>query len=127
MANQRTPNDSSRSGRSDDRFGPSNPAHEDQIDPALQEGPVSSNKVWLLAIAVAVIVGAVFYGLNNTSVHEAQTEPPAQTAQSQTTAQPPATAPKANNAPGTTTGSATAHSTPPQSSPQGSEVDRAKK
>ena len=121
MANERIPNDPRRSGRSDDRFGPSNPAHEDQIDPALQEGPVASSKVWLIAIAVAVILGAVFYGLNNTSVHEAQTEPPAQTAQSQTTA------PKANSAPGTTTGSATAHSTPPQSSPQGSEVDRAKK
>jgi hypothetical protein len=58
--------------------------------------------------------------LNNTSVKDAQTSPPPQTAQTQN-ANPPAAppgmrdvTPKANNSPGTTTGSATNRPTPPQ-------------
>ena len=120
MSNERIPNDPYRSGLSDDNFGrPQRFDNELQVDPELQEGPASSSKFAIFAIAIAVILGAVFYGLNSTSVHEAQTPPPAQTAQTQPNANP---AP--NTQPGTTTGSATTRPTPPQAAPQGNEVDR---
>jgi hypothetical protein len=121
MSNERIPNDPYRSGLSDDAFGrPQRFENELQVDPELQEGPPSSSKVALFAIGIAIILGAVFYGLNNTSVHEAQTPPPAQTTQ----AQPNATSPPPNTQPGTTTGSATSRPTPPQAAPQGNEVDK---
>ena len=105
---------------SDDNVGrPQRFENELQVDPELQEGPASSSKFAIFAIAIAVILGAVFYGLNNTSVHEAQTPPPAQTAQTQ-----PKANPAPNTQPGTTTGSATNRPTPPQAAPQGNEVDR---
>jgi hypothetical protein len=83
MANERIPNDPYRSGLSDDDFG--RQAHLDdelRFDP---EAPaqISGARVALFAVAIALVLGAVFYGLNNTSVHQAQTPPPAQTAQSQ--------------------------------------------
>jgi hypothetical protein len=66
-------------------------------------------------------------------VKEAQTTPPTQTAQTQNNGQPAASpgmrdvTPKANNTqPGMTTGAATNRPTPPQSSPQGNEVDKNK-
>jgi hypothetical protein len=126
MPNERIPNEPYRSGLSDDNFGrPQRFENDMQVDPQLQEGPASSSKFILFAIGIAVILGAVFYGLNNTSVHEAQTPPPAQTAQTQSN--PPAAPPKANTQPGVTTGSAaTNHPTPPQNAPQGTEVDRSK-
>jgi hypothetical protein len=96
--------------------------NEIQPDPELAEGPASSGKVALFAIAIAVVLGAVFYGLNNSSVHQAQTTPPAQTAQTQP-ANPPAAppgmrdvTPRANGEPGMTTGAAPARpATPPAS------------
>ena len=57
--------------------------NELQPDPELQEGPASGTKVAMFAVAVAVVLGALFYGLNNTSVHEAGTTPSTQTAQQQ--------------------------------------------
>jgi hypothetical protein len=88
---------------------------EIQPDPELAEGPASGGKVAMFALAIAVVLGAVFYGLNNTSVHQAGTTPPAQTAQTQP-ASPPAAppgmrdvTPRTNNSqPGTTTGAAPA-------------------
>jgi hypothetical protein len=141
MANERIPNDPydpDRSGLSDDNFRRSQRFNEDlQVDPELQEGPASTSKIALFAVGLALILGAVFYGLNNTSVKEAQTAPPAQTAQTQNSAPqgaPPGmrdVTPGANNSanngqPGMTTGSATSRPTPPQSAPQGSDVDRNK-
>jgi len=83
-----------------------------QADPELAEGPASGAKIAMFAVAIAVVLGALFYGLNNTSVHQAGTTPPAQTAQTQP-ANPPASGmrdvtPKPNTAPGTTTGAAPA-------------------
>lgn len=133
MANQNTPNDPydpHRSGLSDDNLGArSRFDNELQIDPELQEGPASSGKIALFAIGIALVLGAVFYGLNNTSVHEAQTAPPKSVAQSQPAAPqaPPGmrdVTPKPNTEPGTTTGMAPSNPTPPQSSPQGAELDR---
>src|ERR1700743_3501503 len=92
MANQNIPNDPYdpyRSGLSDDSFGArSRFDNELQVDPELQEGPASSGKIALFALGIALVLGAVFYGLNNTSVHEAQTAPPTQTAQGNPAAPP---------------------------------------
>jgi len=136
MANERIPNDPYdpyRSGMSDDGFGRRQRFDDElQVDPELQEGPASASKVALFAVGLALVLGAVFYGLNNTSVKEAQTAPPAQTAQTQNATPqnaPPGmrdVTPKANTEPGTTTGSATNRPTTPQNAPQGTEVDRAK-
>jgi hypothetical protein len=96
MTNERIPNDPydpPRSGLTDDNFGrPQRFDNELQVDPELQEGPASSSKIALFAVGLALILGAVFYGLNNTSIKEAQTPPPAQTAQTQN-ANPPAAPP----------------------------------
>src|SRR5215471_21552497 len=85
--------------------------NEIQPDPMLDEGGPSGTKVAMFAIAIAVVLGALFYGLNNTSVHEAQTSPPSQTAQSQPQSPqaPPGmrdVTPQRNTSPGTTTGQA---------------------
>ncbi|UFX42452.1 hypothetical protein HAP47_0024745 [Bradyrhizobium sp. 41S5] len=94
--------------------------NELQPDPELQEGPASGTKVAMFAVAVAVVLGALFYGLNNTSVNQAGTTPPTQTAQqtpANPTAPPPGmrdVTPKPNSQPGVTTGAAPANpSTPP--------------
>src|SRR5258707_14632300 len=57
--------------------------NELQPDPELGEGPASGGKVAMFAIAIAVVLGALFYGLNNTTVNQAGTTPPSQTAQSE--------------------------------------------
>ena len=134
MANQRIPNDPYdpyRSGLSDDNFRrPQRFDSDMQIDPELREGPASSSRVALFAVAIAVVLGAVFYGLNNTSVKEAQTPPPAQTAQQSPQASPQAptgmrdVTPGRNNQAGTTTGAAPSRPTAPQAAPKGTEVDR---
>ena len=35
----------------------------------------------MFAVAIAVVLGALFYGLNNSTVNQAGTTPPSQTAQ----------------------------------------------
>ena len=87
--------------------------NEIQPDPMLEESGPSGTKVAMFAVAIAVVMGALFYGLNNTSVNQAGTEPSARTAQTQPAnpAAPPGmrdVTPKANNEPGTTTGAAPA-------------------
>jgi hypothetical protein len=134
MTNERIPNDPYRSGRSDGYYGrPQRFDNDMQIDPELQEGPASSSRIALFAVGIAIVLGAVFYGLNNTSVKEAQTTPPAQTAQQ--SPQAPAgmrdVTPGPNNRPGMTnsqpgmtTGAAPSRPTPPQAAPKGTEIDR---
>jgi hypothetical protein len=105
--------------------------NEIQADPELAEGPASGTKVAMFAIAIAVVMGALFYGLNNTTVNQAGTTPTNQTAQTQPAnpAAPPGmrdVTPKSNSQPGTTTGAATNRPTPPSPNPTGTEVDRAK-
>jgi len=41
--------------------------NEIQADPELAEGPASGAKIAMFAVAIAVVMGALFYGLNNTS------------------------------------------------------------
>jgi hypothetical protein len=98
--------------------------NEIRPDPELGEGPASGSKVAMFAIAIAVVMGVVFYGLNNTSINQASTTPPAQTAQTQP-ANPPAAppgmrdvTPRSNDQPGMTTGAAPARpATPPADAP----------
>jgi cell division septation protein DedD len=120
MAYERNPNDPYRANdphRANDPYR-ANPADDDirqaarldselQPDPELAEGPAGGPRVAMYAIAIAVVLGAVFYGLNNSSINKAGTSSTAQNS-SQTSA--PA-APRANTNPGTTTGAA------PQTSP----------
>jgi hypothetical protein len=90
-----------------------------QPDPMLEEGGPSGAKVAMFAVAIAIVLGALFYGLNNTSVNQATTDQGARTAQTQP-ANPAAPSgmrdvtPKANNQPGTTTGAAPARPATPQ-------------
>lgn len=109
------PNDPYRANLSDDEIRRqarmNSLDNEIQADPQLAEGPASGTKIAMFAIAIAVVMGALFYGLNNTSVNEAGTTPPSQTAQTRPAdpAAPPGmrdVTPKSNNQPGTTTGAA---------------------
>jgi hypothetical protein len=89
-----------------------------QADPELAEGRASGTKVAMFAVAIAVVMGALFYGLNNTSVNQAGTTPPSQTAQTNPAnpAAPPGmrdVTPRANTDSGTTTGAAPSRPTPP--------------
>jgi hypothetical protein len=137
MANPRNPNDPYRSPddayRSADEPYRSNLADDDirrqarldselQPDPELAEGPASGGKVAMFAIAIALVLGAVFYGLNNSSIHQAGTSSTAQnTQQTSPPAAPPGmrdVTPRSNTEPGTTTGAAPARpATPPAPAP----------
>src|SRR5712671_563003 len=84
--------------------------NELQPDPELAEGPASGAKVAMFAIAIAVVLGAVFYGLNNTTINQAGTSSTAQN-----TSQ---TLPRANTGAGMTTGAAPARpQAPPSAAP----------
>jgi uncharacterized protein HemX len=109
-----------RAGSADDEYRQAARLdNELQPDPELSEGPATGGKVAMFAVAVALVLGAVFYGLNNTSINHAGTSSTAQN-----TAQPAAPAapagmrdvtPRPNTSPGTTTGSAP--SNPPANNP----------
>ncbi len=124
MANERNPNEPYRSA--DDPYrsnltdeGMRRQARLDtelQPDPELAEGPARGGKVAMYAIAIALVLGAVFYGLNNTSINQAGTSP---TAQNTSQSSPPAApsgmrdvTPRANTEPGMTTGAAPARPAP---------------
>jgi hypothetical protein len=114
MADDRFPNDPYRPNLADDEY--LRAAHRDvdlQADPELGEGPASSGKVALFAVAIALVLGAVFYGLNNSSTgNQASTTPTTQTAQQTAPANPAAppgmrdVTPRNNAQPGMTTGAA---------------------
>ena len=129
MANEHIPNDPYRAGDPDAPYRTkprSDPAddhaarldNELQIDPELAEGPAAGSRIALYAVAIAVVLGAVFYGLNNSSIKEASTTPtaaPATTAQNAAPTSPPGlrdVTPRANSQPGTTTGAASSTPNP---------------
>lgn len=122
MANERFPDDPYRSNLGDDDFRrQARLDNELQPDPELAEGPASGAKVAMFAVAIAVVLGAIFYGLNNTTINRAGTSSTAQNS-SQTS---PAAAPRSNTGPGMTTGAAPARPQAPSSSaPTGQEIDR---
>ena len=119
MAYERNPDDPYRPNLADNEMNRQALLdNELQPDPELAEGPASGAKVAMFAVAIALVLGAVFYGLNNSSINQAGT---ASTAQNTTQSSPPAAppgmrdvTPRANTEPGTTTGAAPARpQTPP--------------
>jgi hypothetical protein len=130
MALERNPDDPYRSNLSDDEYRRAARLDSElQPDPELAEGPASGAKVAMFAVAIAVVLGAIFYGLNNTTINQAGTS---STAQNSSQTSPPATppgmrdvTPRTNTDPGTTTGAAPARpQVPPASAPTGEEIDR---
>ena len=122
MAYQPNPNDPYRAGLSDEEIRHqarlNSLDNELQADPSLTDGSPSGAKVAMFAVAIAVVLGALFYGLNNTTVNQAGTSPEGRTAQTQPAnpTAPPGmrdVTPRGNNQPGTTTGAATNRPTPP--------------
>ena len=123
MAYQPNPNDPYRAGLSDEEIRhqarlnsldnelQADPDARRRLPPAAPRSPCSpSPSRWCWA--------PLFYGLNNTTVNQAGTTPPSQTAQT-TPANPAAppgmrdVTPRANTETGTTTGAATNRPTPP--------------
>jgi hypothetical protein len=125
MAHQPNPNDPFHSPLTDDDIRrQARLDNELQADPELAEGPASSGRIAMLAVAIAVILGVVFYGLNNTPIHQAATSTAQNTAQTPPPGAPPGmrdvTPPRANTEPGTTAGAAPANpraSTDPKAAP----------
>jgi hypothetical protein len=126
MAYQPNPNDPYRAGLSDEEIRHqarlNSLDNELQADPGPAESSPSGAKFAMFAVAIAVVLGALFYGLNNTTVNQAGTSPTSQTAQTQPAnpAAPPGmrdVTPRTNSQPGTTTGAATNRpaTTPPAS------------
>ena len=146
MANERIPEDPYRpTYAGDDMRKPLLLDNELQPDPELAEGPASSSRIAIFAVGIAVVLGAVFYGLNNTSINQAGTSSTAQNAApaapvnppqntAQNSAQPsPAAAPpgmrdvtpRANTEPGVTTGAAPVRpAQPPSAAPNGQDASR---
>src|SRR6202022_4731893 len=123
MAYERNPDDPYRSNLADDETRPAARLdNELQPDPELAGGPASGAKVAMFAVAIAVVLGAVFYGLNNSSINQAGTS---STAQNTTQTSPPAAppgmrdvTPHTNTDQGMTTGAAPARpQTPPATAP----------
>jgi hypothetical protein len=102
----------------DDLRSPARIDNDLQADPELARGPASSTRIALFAVGIAVVLGAVFYGLNNSSTNQQNAATaPTPTAQNSAATSPPAAPPgmrdvtprSPNSAPGTTTGSAPAN------------------
>jgi hypothetical protein len=139
MAYERNPNDPYRSP--DDPYRPNltddigrqtRLENELQPDPELAEGPAGGGKIALFAIAIALVLGAAFYGLNNSSVNHPATS---STAQNTTPSSPPSlpaappgmrdVTPRSNSDQGMTTGAAPARpQTPPTAAPSGQDMSR---
>jgi hypothetical protein len=117
MAYQRNPNDPYRfpddpyrGNAADDEYRrAARLDNELQMDPELAEGPASSGRVAMFAVAIAVVLGAVFYGLNHSTINQAGTSSTAQNTQTSPPPTPPGmrdVTPRPNTAPGQTTGAA---------------------
>ncbi|MDB5631152.1 MAG: hypothetical protein JWR49_7 [Tardiphaga sp.] len=153
MANIPNPNDPYRPFPADeDVRAPLRLDNELQPDPELAEGRAGNGRIAMLALGIAVLLGVVFFGLNNGTMNPADaTKTATQTAPvTQGTAQKapaptnniadsdssrPAVPPgvrdvtpynNSNNQPGTTTGAAPARPQQPQAAPTGTEADRSK-
>jgi hypothetical protein len=119
----RSPEDSYLSNLSDDDIRRSARFDNDQMDSEFAEGPAGGAKVAMFAIAVAVVLGAAFYSLNNTSIHQAATSSTAQnTTETSVPAAPPGmrdvTPRRTNTDQGVTTGAAAVRpQTPPATAP----------
>jgi hypothetical protein len=129
MANERLPDDLTRPPLAGDDLRAPVRLHQLQPDPERAEGRASGGRIAIYAVAIAVVIGAVFYGLNDSSVEQAGTTPVAATAQNDTQQPPPAppgmrdVTPHANTQPGVTTGAAP--NRPPSPSPNPSDANQA--
>ena len=137
MAYERDPQDPFRPARRDEPMTDA-PLRDDELqpDPELSEGPASPARIALYAVVAAVILGAVFYGLNSGGP-TGTTPVTSPTTQSTSTSTPksgaanpnladqsrPPVAPgvrdvtPSNNQPGVTTGAAPSQPPPPSPSP----------
>jgi hypothetical protein len=135
MAYPRNPNDPYRSAddpyrSTDDEFRrQARLDNELQVDPELAEGPASGGRIAMFAVAIALVLGAVFYGLNNSSINQAGTSTAQNSVQTSPPVAPPGmrdVTPRPNTEPGTTTGAAPAQpAQPPAMAPTGPDVNRA--
>lgn len=115
MAYQPDPNETPRAPVSDEAIRRQSRLNaldqEMQADSEIGESSASGSKVAMFAVAIALVMGALFYGLNSSSVNQAGTTPSGQTAQT-TPANPAAppgmrdVTPRANTESGMTTGAA---------------------
>lgn len=135
MAYQRNPNDPYQPNQTDDEIR-NTASLDSELQPELAEGPASGRRIALFAVAIAVILGAVFYGLNNTSINSTGTSTAQTTPANQSTAQtsPPAVppgvrdvTPRNNMAPGVTTGAAPTQPQQPAAAPAGASTTPAAK
>lgn len=135
MAYERNPNDPSRPIAGNEPLRDAAPLDNQlQPDPELAEGPASGARIALFAVAAAVLLGAVFYGLNNSSTTPTANSgatPPTTTSQSTmpktdrnvADQSKPPVAPGVrdvtpyNTQPGTTTGAAPARPQQPEQPP----------
>jgi hypothetical protein len=139
MAYERNPNDPYRSpddpyrttAAGDELRRAQRVDNELQVDPELAEGPASGGKIAMFAVAVAVVLGVVFFGLNHSTVNQAGTTPTSSTAQNTPSSPPSAppgmrdVTPRANTDQGVTTGAAPARpQTPPASAPTATDLNR---
>jgi hypothetical protein len=138
MANEPNPNDPYRSNPADDPYRTERPADdlrranrfdsELQTDPELAEGPAGGSKVAIFALAIALVLGAVFYGLNSSTMNNPGTSSTAQNTPSTPPAAPPGmrdVTPRANADQGITTGAApTRPQTPPSAAPAATDLSR---
>ena len=131
MPNEQLPNDPYRPGLSDDDYSRRSSFNDQmRFDPELAGPPAGGVKIAVVAIALALFLGVVFYGLSNSNKNEAGITPPTQTAQEQPgglSKAPPGmrdvTPRRSNTDPGMTTGAApirpatpAAPTTPPDAS-----------
>lgn len=127
-----SPDDPYRPNLTDDLGRPTRLENELQLDPELAEGPASAGKIAMFAIAIALVLGAVFYGLNNSSVNHAGTSSTAQNTAPSAPSSPPAAppgmrdvTPHSNSDQGMTTGAAPARpQAPPTAAPSGQDMSR---
>ena len=147
MANIPNPNDTYRPNPLDDEHAqPRRFDNELQPDPQLAEGPASGSRVAVYTLGAVILLGVVFYGLNNSSTtttavqnapvtQDTAKKAPAPTnniadSSTEKTPLPPGVrdvTPRNNDAPGVTTGAAPARpQQPPQPAPTGTQVDSSK-
>ncbi len=128
----------------DDPRSPRRFDSELQADPELAEGPAGGGRIAAYTLGAAILLGIVFYGLNQNSMTTATSTAPVtqdtvQKAPAPTnniadsdSSKPPLppgvrdVTPRNNDAPGVTTGAAPSRPQPPQSAPTGTEVDSSK-
>jgi hypothetical protein len=126
------------------RGGPARLDNDLQADPELAEGPASGGRIAVFAVGIVVVLGAVFYGLNNTATTpdatKTATSAPASTAApannvADSGSSKPAVPPGVrdvtpsggtNTQQGMTTGSAPSRPQPLANAPTGTEVDQSK-